>query len=56
MDKTKELILSHIDKDETIKLLKDYIKIPSVSGEEQELAKAMVEELEKILNSHEWEY
>ncbi len=41
VEKTKQAILSHIDKGETVKLLQEYIKIPSVSGEEEELAKAV---------------
>jgi len=48
MDKAKELILSHIDENETIELLREYIKIPSVSGKEQELAKAIQKTCENL--------
>ncbi|MBA7527010.1 N-formyl-4-amino-5-aminomethyl-2-methylpyrimidine deformylase [subsurface metagenome] len=56
-EKTKQVILSYIDKNETINLLQEYIKIPSVSGEEEELAKAIQKTcrgigMESIIDRH----
>lgn len=44
----KQAILTYIDKNETIELLQGYIKIPSVSGEEQDLAIAIQKTCKKI--------
>lgn len=57
VEKIKQAILSHINKSETIKLLQEYIKIPSVSGEEEELAKAVQKTcksigMESIIDRH----
>ena len=66
-EKMKHLILDKIQPEETIQLLQDYIKIPSVSGQEAELAKViqntcqeigMVSEIDRhgnVISSYKWE-
>lgn len=63
----KTMVLKHINENEIVQLLQDYIKIPSVSGQEEELAKAiqktcqeigMVSEIDRhgnVISTYKWD-